>query len=70
MFWDVLRKVIQSNAIFGPTDCLEVHLDHVRMPAGSVRERTKGRSLGVLRDKKEYSGSQGSLLVFGSRSNN
>jgi len=30
--WSVLGKVIQSNARFAPTDRLEVHLDHVRMP--------------------------------------
>jgi hypothetical protein len=29
--WDVLGKVIQSNARFDMTDRLEVHLDHVRM---------------------------------------
>jgi hypothetical protein len=31
--WSVLEKVVQSNARFALTDCLEVHLDHVRMPA-------------------------------------
>jgi hypothetical protein len=48
--WSVLGKVIQSNARFALTDRLEVHLDHVRMPAGNVKlaERTKGRSLNVL----------------------
>ena len=46
--WDVLGKVIQSNARFGLTDRLEVHLDHVRMPAGNGREKTKRRSLTVL----------------------
>ena len=46
--WDVLGKVIQSNARFGLTNRLEVHLDHVRMPAGNGREKTKGRSLTVL----------------------
>ena len=29
-------------------DWLEVHLDHVRMPAGNGREKTKGRSLDVM----------------------
>jgi hypothetical protein len=33
--WSVLGKVIQNNARFALTDCLEVHLDHVRMPAGN-----------------------------------
>jgi len=31
----VLSKVIQSNARFGLTDRLEVHLDHVRIPVGN-----------------------------------
>jgi hypothetical protein len=48
--WDVLGKVIQSNARFGLSDRLEVHLDHVRMPVGNGRmaDKTKGRSLDVL----------------------
>jgi len=46
--WSVLGKVIQSNARFALTDRLEVHLVHVRMPAGNGREKTKGRSLDVL----------------------
>jgi hypothetical protein len=46
--WDVLGNVIQSNAMFRLSDRLEVHLDHVRMPVGNVREKTKGRSLDVL----------------------
>ena len=33
--WSVLGKVIQSNARFVLTDRLEVHVDHVRMPAGN-----------------------------------
>jgi hypothetical protein len=47
---EVLEKFIQSNARFGLTDRLEVHLDHVRMPAGNGKraEKTKGRSLDVL----------------------
>ena len=50
MVWDVLRKVIQSNARFGLTDRLDVHLDHVRMPAVNSKraEKTKKRSLTVL----------------------
>ena len=42
--WGVLGKVIQSNAKFGLADRLEVHLGHVRMPAGNGRtaEKTKG----------------------------
>ena len=48
--WSVLGKVIQSNARFALTDRLEVHLDHVRMPAGNGKkaEKTKGRSISVL----------------------
>ena len=43
--------MIQSNARFGLTDRLEVHLDHVRMPAakGERAEKTKGRSLDVIK---------------------
>ena len=46
----MLRKLIQSNVRFGLTDRLEMHLDHVRMPAGNGKraEKTKGRSLTVL----------------------
>jgi hypothetical protein len=47
--WDVLGKVIQSNARFALTDRFEVHLDHVRMPVGNGREKTKGQTLNVLR---------------------
>jgi hypothetical protein len=46
--WSVLGKVIGSNARFALTDRLEVHLDHVRMPAGNGRVKTKGRSISVL----------------------
>jgi hypothetical protein len=48
--WDVPVKVIQSTAMFGLTDLLEVHLYHVRMPTGNDKraERTKGISLSVL----------------------
>ena len=46
--WSVLRKVIQSNARVALTDRLEVHLDHVKMPAGNGGFKTKGRSLDVL----------------------
>jgi hypothetical protein len=34
--------------MFALTDRLEVHVDHVRMPAGNGREKTKGHSLDVL----------------------
>jgi len=48
--WGVLGKVVQSNATFGLADRLEVHLDHVRMPAGNGKaaEKTKERSLDVM----------------------
>ena len=46
--WGVLGKVTQSNARFGFVDRLEVHLDHVRMPAGNGGVKTKGRSLDVM----------------------
>jgi len=43
--WAVLGKVIKNNATFGLSDRFEVHLDHVRMPAGNGGVRTKGWSL-------------------------
>jgi hypothetical protein len=45
--WSVLGKVIQRNDRFALTDRLEVHLDHVRMPVGNGREKTKWRSISV-----------------------
>jgi len=46
---EFFSKIIQSNARFGLTDRLEVHLDHVRMPDGNDKrtEKTNGRSLVV-----------------------
>ena len=46
----LLGKVIQTNARFGMVDRLEVHLHHVRMPAGNGKraEKTKGRSFDVM----------------------
>ena len=46
----VLGKFVHSNARFGFSDRLELHLDHVRAPAvnGKRAEKTKGRSLDVL----------------------
>ena len=35
LVWEIFSKVIQSNGRFGLTDRLEVHLDHVRIPAGN-----------------------------------
>jgi len=46
--WAVLCKAIQSNARFGLSDRLEVHVDRIRMPAGNGGVRTKGQSLNVL----------------------
>ena len=48
LVWEGFSRVILSNVRFGLTDILEVNLDHVRMPAGNGREKTKGRSLNVL----------------------
>ena len=47
--WGVLDKVVQSNARFGLTDRLELHLVHVRMPAGNGCKKTKGKSLDLMR---------------------
>jgi hypothetical protein len=46
--WSVLGKVIQSNDRFALSDRLKVHLDHVTMPLGNGREKTKGRYLSIL----------------------
>ena len=55
VFWGLLGKVIQSNARFGLADRLEVHLEHVTMPAGNGKtsEKTKGRSLDVMSEIKK-----------------
>ena len=57
VIWDVLGKVIQSNARFGLTNRLEVPLHHVRMPAGNGRQKKKGWTLNVL------SATKGSIVV-------
>jgi hypothetical protein len=46
----MLVKVIQSNARFGLSDCLEVRIDLVRMAAGNRKnaKKTKGKSLDAL----------------------
>ena len=41
-------KSFKTNAWFGLIDRFEVHFDHVRMPAGSGIDETKGPSLNVL----------------------
>jgi len=48
--WDVVQKVIQSNARIALTYYLELHLDHVMMPLGNGRmpEKTKRQPLNVL----------------------
>jgi len=53
----VLRKVIRSNVRFSLRGRLEVHLDHVRMPAGNGKraERTKGSPLDVMSAIKKSS---------------
>ena len=43
--WSVLGKVIQSNVRFALTDRLEVHLDHVRMPAGNGKRLRRQRGV-------------------------
>lgn len=43
--WGVLAKMIHTNARFGLTDHLEVHLDHVRMPAGNGKRAEKMNGL-------------------------
>ena len=44
----VLVKVIQRNATFGMSDHLEMHLDHMRMPAGNGRMKANWRLLDVM----------------------
>jgi hypothetical protein len=46
----VLGHVIQSNATFGLTDRPHVQLDHVNMPPGNSRAKTKGRPVDILSD--------------------
>jgi len=46
--WAVLRKVIRTNARFCLSDRLEIHQDHVSVPDGNGRVKTKGRSLNVM----------------------
>lgn len=48
VFWAVLGKVFQSNARFALIDRLEVHLDHVRIPVGNGKVKTKGPSLAIM----------------------
>jgi len=52
--WGVLGKVVQSNARFRLSDCLEVNLSLIIMPYGNGRmaEKTKGRSLDVMSSRK------------------
>jgi hypothetical protein len=48
---EVLAKVIQSNARFGLSDSLEIHVDYVKMASGNGHKgilKTKGQSLGAL----------------------
>jgi len=48
VLWAVLWKVMPSNSRFGPSECLEVHLDHVTIPAGNGKGagKTKGTPIG------------------------
>ena len=71
--WEIISKLFQSNARFGLTDRLEVHLDHVRMPAGNVKwaEKTKVLSLYVKSAiKKSIVVVKAAFFVFGSCTNN
>jgi len=68
--WSVLGKVIQSNARFALTDRLEVHPDHVRMPAGNGREKTKVRSLDLPSAIKKSIVVVKAAFLFGSCTNN
>jgi len=47
--WGVLGKVVLSNAMFGLSDRIEVHLYHM-LPAGDGKtaEKTKGPSLDIV----------------------
>jgi hypothetical protein len=45
--WDVLRNIIQSNAMFGLSDRLELQMDHVRKPAGNGRMAEKAKMVGL-----------------------
>jgi len=67
--WSVLGKVIQSSSRLALTDRLEVHLDHVRMPVGNGRVKTKGRSLDVLSAIEKSSDVVKATFVFGSCTN-
>ena len=48
----MLGHVIQSNATFGLTDRPYVQLNHVTMPAGNSRAKTKVRPVDILSDIK------------------
>jgi hypothetical protein len=39
--WCALGKVVQSNARFGLSDRIEIHLEHIRMPGGNGSEKRK-----------------------------
>ena len=52
VLWGVLARVIQSNSSFGLNDRPEAHLDHVSMPTGNGRVKTKRRFLDVMSDIK------------------
>ena len=62
----VLGKVVQSNAWFGLCDRLEVNLDHVTIPIGNDREKTKGRSLNIVNAIKKIIVKVTAGFLFGS----
>lgn len=41
------------NVRFGLSDRIEVHLHHIRIPAGNCRVKTKGRSLDMMSNIKK-----------------
>ena len=42
--WGVLGKVVQSDAMLGLSDRIEIHFDHVRMPAGNGKGAVKTKN--------------------------
>jgi len=60
--WSVFGKVIQSYVRFFLTDCLKVHLDHVRKPDGNCREKTRA-FIGCIEYDKPFNWVFSGLLV-------
>lgn len=64
LIWGMLGKVVQSNARFGLTDKLEVHLNHVRMPGVNGREKTKASSDLMSATKKNIVAAKAAFLCL------